>query len=208
MPRHADPELEDRILNAAHTLWHRGGEKALTLRAVARAAKTNTPAMYRRFKSREDLVRGLLLRLAQRIRQDFEAGGTVEGMAEAYVDAALREPNEYRLFYDHAPKLLPPKGRERPRPIRESRPNFALVEKRLADQLGGSPEDHTRLALAIWATLHGTSTLLLTKNIPEGHQGELRSACRSAVKALIDRADTFPERNGKSKPERSRPADA
>jgi AcrR family transcriptional regulator len=208
MPRHADPELEDRILNAAHTLWHRGGEKALTLRAVARAAKTNTPAMYRRFKNRDDLVRCLLLRLAQRIREDFEAGGTVEGMAEAYVDAALREPHEYKLFYDHAPKLLPPKGRGRPRPIRESRPNFALVEKRLADQLGGAPEDHTRLALAIWATLHGTSTLLLTKNIPEGHEGELRSACRSAVKALIDRAEMFPEKSGRSSPGHSPPADA
>jgi len=208
MPRHADPELEDRILSAAHALWHRGGDKALTLRAVARAAKTNTPAMYRRFKNREDLVRCLLLRLAHRIREDFEAGGTVEGMAEAYVDAALREPHEYKLFYDHAPKLVAPKGRGRPRPIRESRPNFALVEKRLADQLGGVPEDHTRLALAIWATLHGTSTLLLTKNVPEGHEDELRCACRSAVKALIDRADMFPEKNGKSSAERSRPADA
>ena len=60
MPRHPDPDLEDRILKAAHRLWQKGGEKSLTMRAVARAAGTNTPAVYRRFKDRHDLVRGLL----------------------------------------------------------------------------------------------------------------------------------------------------
>jgi hypothetical protein len=72
------------------------------------------------------------------------------------------------------------------------------VEGQLAKRLGGSPDDHTRLALALWATLHGTATLLLSKSIPEGHEAELRSACRAAVKALIAGADRFPEkRDGK-----------
>ena len=44
MPRHPDPDLEERILKAAHALWRRGGDKALTMRVVARAAGTNTPA--------------------------------------------------------------------------------------------------------------------------------------------------------------------
>ncbi len=194
MPRHADPGLEERILKAAQTLWHRGGDKSLTLRAVARAAGTNTPAVYRRFKDRQDLLRGLLLHIAHRIRDDFEAGGSIEGMAEAYVGSALRTPHEYELFYRYAHELSPPKGRGRARPIRESRPNFALVEKRLAERLGGDPEDHTQLALAIWALLHGTTTLLLSKGIPSGHEAELRSACRAAVKALVEGSDKFPEK--------------
>ena len=53
MPRHPDPDLEDRILSAAQRLWTRGGEKSLTMRAVARAARTNTPAVYRRFETGE-----------------------------------------------------------------------------------------------------------------------------------------------------------
>lgn len=194
MPRHADPDLEDRILKAAHSLWHRGGDRALTLRAVARAAGTNTPAVYRRFKDRQDLLRGLLRRIANRIREDFEASGTIEGMAEAYVESAVKLPHEYELFYGHVHELSPPKRPGRPRPIRESRPNFGLVEKRLAERLGGRPGDHTQLGLAIWATLHGTATLLLSKGIPEGHEAELRSACRAAVKALLDGAAKFPEK--------------
>jgi len=80
------------------------------------------------------------------------------------------------------------------KPIRDSRPNFALVEDMLAERLGGDAEDHTQLALAMWSTLHGTTTLLLAKAIPPGHEEELRSACRSAVKALLAGADKFPER--------------
>ena len=195
MPRHPDPDLEDRILNAAQALWKRGGEKSLTMRAVARAAGTNTPAVYRRFKNRQDLVRGLLRRIAARIREDFEAGQTLEEMAEAYVESALRLPHEYELFYSHARELSPPRGSDRPRPIRESRPNFAFVEGLLAKRVGGSPEDHTRSALAVWALLHGTTTLLLSKSIPEGHEEELRSACRTAVKTLIEGAARFSEKS-------------
>lgn len=194
MPRHPDPELEERILKAAHSLWKRGGEKALTMRAVARAARTNTPAVYRRFKDREDLIRGLLRRLALQIREHFTAGKTLEGMAEAYVEYALQLPHEYELFYTHGGTLSPPKGTGRPRPIRDSRPNFALVEELLAARLGGRPDDQTQLALAVWATLHGTAMLLLSKSIPEGHEQELRRACRSAIKALLERADEFSAR--------------
>lgn len=188
MPRHPDPDLEDRILQSADVLWRRGGEKALTMRAVARAAKTNTPAVYRRFRDREDLLRGLLLRIAQRLRGHFEQGETLEAMADAYVDFAVRMPHEYELFYTHAQLLSPKKGRAGPRPIRESRPNFAFVEQLLARQLGGRPEDHTQLALELWALLHGTTMLLLSRSIPEGHEDELRDACRLAVKTLLESA--------------------
>jgi AcrR family transcriptional regulator len=196
MPRHPDPDLENRILNAAQTLWKRGGEKSLTMRAVARAAGTNTPAVYRRFKDRQDLLRGLLRRIAAQIREHFEAGETVEELAEVYVEYALRLPHEYELFYSHVRELSPPKGPGRPRPIGESRPNFAFVQQQLARQLGGSPEDHTHLALAIWATVHGTTMLLLSKSIPSGHEEELRAACRAAVKALLQEAGRFSGEDG------------
>src|ERR1700693_3160830 len=123
MPRQPDPDLEDRILNAAQALWKRGGETSLTMREVARAAGTNTPAVYRRFNDRRDLVRGLLRRIAARILEDFQARETVGEMAEAYVDSALRLPHEYELFYAHARELSPPRGTGRLKAIRESRPN-------------------------------------------------------------------------------------
>jgi AcrR family transcriptional regulator len=185
MPRPPDPKLEERILKAAEVLWKKGGEHALTMRAVAKVAGTNTPAVYRRFKDRDELLRALLLRIAERIRQYFQQGETLEGMADAYVDYALKFPNEYRLFYSHGSLLNPPRRRGSPAPIRQSRPNFAFAEKVAAKQLGGSPEDHTQFALSLWALLHGTATLLLSGTIPSGHEAEFRAACRTGVKSLI-----------------------
>ena len=104
-------------------------------------------------------------------------------------------PHEYELFYTLAYALSPAKGSGRPRPIRESRGNFALVEKLLAKKLGGSPQDHTQLALAIWSELHGTTMLLLSKAIPEGHEEELRCSCRAAVKVLLERTPLPPKGN-------------
>jgi AcrR family transcriptional regulator len=196
MPRHPDPDLENRILNAAQVLWKRGGEKSLTMRAVARAAGTNTPAVYRRFKDRGDLVRALIRRIQEDLRGHLQAGESLEGMAEAYMEYALRHPNEYDLFYTHARELLPRKGAGRLQAIRELRPNVGLVENQLAKRLGGAASDHTRLALALWATVHGASSMLLSRAIPEGHEEELRIACRTAVSTLLEGADRFPEKNG------------
>lgn len=193
MPRHPDPDLEERILNAAQKLWKRGGDKALTMRTVARAARTNTPAVYRRFKDREDLVRALLLRIVARTRAEFDSETTIERVSEAYVESALREPHDYQLFYSHARWLSGPKGSSRP--LRESRPNFAFLEQQLAKRLGGRPEDHMDLALAVWAVLHGTCMLLLCEAIPEAYTQELRQACRSAIKALLEEAALFREGN-------------
>ncbi len=199
MPRHPDPDLENRILNAAQALWKRGGERSLTMRAVARTAGTNTPAVYRRFKDRRDLVRGLLLRTVARLRRHFEAGENVEAMADAYIEEALRLPHEYELFYTYGHELLPAKRSDRARPIRESRPNFAFLEVQLAKRLGGSRDDHTRLALAMWATLHGTASLLLSKLIPEEHAPELRSACGAAVRALLQGGAMFSEKHNEKR---------
>lgn len=191
MPRHPDPDLEERVLHAAEVLWRRGGEHSLTMRAVARAAGSNTPAVYRRFKNREDLIRGLLLRIAARLRDYFGQGETMDEMAEAYVEYALRMPHEYELFYTHGSLLTVKNGRGL-RPIRESRPNFGFVEQILAKQLGGRPENHTQLALEIWALLHGTTMLLLSRSIPDGHEEELKKACRAGVKALLGSASGKP----------------
>jgi AcrR family transcriptional regulator len=184
MPRHPDPELEQRILNAALKLWRKGAEKTLTMRAVARAAGTNTPAVYRRFKDRRDILHGLLRRLQKDVADVVRPCRSPEEACERYLEFALSHPHEYELFYEHAYHLpSPARGA-----IREHRPTMALVEVKLAERLGGSPADHTRLGLALWTLAHGTAMILISKSIPDEHAGELRSVFSSTLKALIEKA--------------------
>ena len=89
MPRPPDPGLEDRILNAAHKLWKKDGSKALTMRAVARAADTNTPAVYRRFRQPPRSVRALLRRSQQEFGSILQPCRSVEEAVAAYLRHAL-----------------------------------------------------------------------------------------------------------------------
>jgi len=76
MPRQPDPDLHERILNAAQKLWKKGAEKTLTMRAVAQAAGTNTPAVYRRFRNRDDILRALLRRIQQDVGDALRPAGS------------------------------------------------------------------------------------------------------------------------------------
>jgi len=184
MPRHPDPGLEERILNAAAKLWKKGAEKTLTMRAVAKAAGTNTPAVYRRFKDRTDILHALLRRLQKDVADVVRASQSAEDACERFLEFAVSHPHEYELFYEHAYQLPHPvRG-----PMREHRPTMALMEVRLAERLGGTPEEHTRLALALWAVTHGTAMILISKSIPDEHAAELRSVFSSTVKSMVRNA--------------------
>ena len=185
MPRHPDPQLEDLILNAAQKLWRKGGEKRLTMRVVAKAAGTNTPAVYRRFRNRLEILQALLRRLQRDLGEIIQSCQSPAEICQRYVDFAVSHPHEYELFYDQAYQLPRPARPGRPASLRELRPNVALMEEKLAEWLGGSASDHSRLVLSLLIAAHGTATVLISKAIPEEHVAELRSVFTAAVDTLI-----------------------
>lgn len=176
MPRHPDPELEKRILAAASRLWARGGEKALTMRAVASAAETTTPTVYERYRDRADILRAL----RQKIRRElFAALSPTRTLAEAvrgYLDFALNNPHGYEVLFDAVGK---------PPSLYEPWPSFNLMRQRLAERLGGTPPQHNRLMLAVWCLMHGTAMLV----IRGGFEGALRTqavhACLDSVEMVV-----------------------
>lgn len=185
MPRKPDPAVEERVLNVAHRLWKKGGEKALTMRAVARAAGTNTPAVYRRFRDRKELLRALLRRIQAEVADALRPSTSPEEVCERYLDYALTHPHEYELFYQHVYELSGATRSRRVAALGEQRPTFAIMGEKLAERFGGSGEDHTQLSLGLWTVSHGTAMILLSKAIPDQHAGELRTAYRAAVRTLL-----------------------
>lgn len=188
MPRAANPDLERRILDAAQQLWVQGGEKSLTMRAVARAAGTTTPTVYQRFQNRRDILRGVILRIRDGVIQMLDQASSPEEMCEQYLQWGLHHPHEYDLFFTHSYEILGAVQRSA-KSFHEAYPGRELVRKKLAEALGGSPEDHTELHLALWATLHGAIMLLNSKTVHGTHVRELRKSCLAAVKLILrDRA--------------------
>lgn len=179
MPRHADPELERKLLDAAQKLWCSGGDRALSMRALARAAKTNTPAIYRRFRNRKDILRALMLRFRNRYVEAIQSSRALEDSVEAYIDVALKHPREYELYFSES-TLRPPESR-----TLEIGPGFIWAQQKCAERFGGSPQDHAPFVLAIWALAHGTVAFVISKALPPQRVEQLRAACRDAVAKLL-----------------------
>ncbi len=97
MPRHPDPDLEQRILDAASRLWARGGEKALTMRAVAKAASTTTPTVYERYRDREDILKALRLQTRRDLFAALSRTGTLRDAVRRYLDFALGHSHAYEV---------------------------------------------------------------------------------------------------------------
>ena len=161
------------------------------MRAVARTAGTNTPAVYRRFRNRQDILRALLRRTQQDLGRVLQPCRSVEEIAEAYLEYALSHPHEYELFYKHLHEVSARSRSGRIPSLEESRPNLALLERKLAEQLGGTPEDHRRLGIALWATAHGIAMLLLSRVSPREYEPEVRGVFTISVEALLCQASSF-----------------
>lgn len=189
MPRRPDPDLEGKILDAAQKLWKKGGENALTMRTVARAARTNTPAVYRRFRDRDDILRGLIQRIRFELAATLDATGSPEEACERYLDYALSHPREYELFYQHNYELYYSPRAKRTGIKVVGQPAKDAMRRKLTEKLGGLPEAHERLLAALWMTAHGAAMLLIEKTIrPEDAEGA-RSIFTATVAALLLRTD-------------------
>jgi AcrR family transcriptional regulator len=162
MARHSDPDVEERILQAARKLWHKGGERALNMRAVAKAAGTNTPAVYRRFRNREEILRALVSYYQRETFKVFQRCRSLEELGQAYIDFVLRHPREYLLMNSG---LL---GR-----VSKDRPNLDFVIA------------HAPLVFALWAMAHGTAMLKVSGSVLEEDFPRLRAAYTRAIDVLV-----------------------
>lgn len=179
MPRKADKGLESRIVDAAYQLWSRGGESALTMRAVAREAKTTTPTMYERFRDKHDLIEFLRERSRNRIFAALQPAKAALDVCRLGLEFALSNGNEYLLFSADWGERL---GRD------VHMPSFELLKEKLAQDIGGTADEHTRLALALLFELHGTGMVLQGKGVRADVSERLRELCLEACETLIEDA--------------------
>ncbi|MFZ1009461.1 MAG: helix-turn-helix domain-containing protein [Candidatus Sulfotelmatobacter sp.] len=185
MPRRPDPDLEALILKAAQKLWRQGGEKALTMRAVAKAARTNTPSVYRRFRTREDILRALLLRIRLELAARLESAATPEEGCERFLEFAVTHSHEYLLLHQRDYELF-----HSPRAIRAGAkpggwPSREAMRRKLLARLGPVPDNHEDLLMALWMVLHGTAMLLIEKKIGPKEAAEARRVCTALVARLL-----------------------
>jgi AcrR family transcriptional regulator len=178
MPRHSDPGLEGRILKAARKLWHKGGETALSMRAVAKAAGTNTPAVYRRFRTREQILRALVESFQRELFNKIDPCNSLPEVAQSVLDFALNNPREYQLITSG---LLARMTKERP--------NLEFVAHRCAEWFGGRAKDYEGLVFAITSLVHGTAMLRIWGTIRDEDFPLAHAVFKKSLDVLVANAD-------------------
>lgn len=176
MPRRPDPDVEQRILAAASRLWARGGERLLTMRAVAKAAGTTTPTVYERFRDRDDILRGLRLRTRRELFAALMRTQSLHDAIERQLEFALENHYAYEVLFD---------GVGQPPSLHEPWPSFNLMRERLAREIGGTPREHNRLILAIWSLMHGTAMLIIRGGFEEPLRTQAMRACLDTVDTIV-----------------------
>jgi AcrR family transcriptional regulator len=173
MPPHPDELLEERILKAAQRLWRTHGEAGLTLRAVARKARTTTPTVYKRFRNKQALLNALAQRFKAQLNEHLFAAKTLEEVCRHYVEFAEQHPHEYQLLSRSWTDVFHP---DRPRPGR------AWLLTQFANRFGGDPEDYALPVYGLFLLSHGAATLL---SVPGDDVA--RDEARHNVLAIADR---------------------
>lgn len=176
MPRKPDGALEGKIVDAAYRLWSERGEAALTMRAVARAAKTTTPTVYQRFRDKTDLKHFLEERARQKMFDAIRSAETPIEVCRKALEFISGHLNEYRLLSSDWGTRF-----SRALPMR----SFDYFLEVLAKNLGGTVEDRKEIAFQLFALVHGTALLRPIAKEKEKIAEVLTETCLKACLILL-----------------------
>src|SRR5215471_7951632 len=147
MPRTPNVSLEAKIIAAAMRLLDRGGEEAVTLRAVAKEAGTTTPTIYERFQDRDRLMWRVAREGTEDIMHVLTPCKSVEAMFSAYLRESQERPNRVGFWVRTFGERYV---------AGEEMPAFDLLKSRLTQEFGATGSDCEELALAIASLAFGT----------------------------------------------------
>ncbi len=180
------------ILGAAERVYERSGRAGLTMRAVAAEAGITPTAIYRHFADRADLDRKLLERARRRLGAHLfdgiagrDALARLWSCGDAYVRFCVESPQLYRLLF------LDPSGGGRPdvdalAAGEESAAPFRFMIDRIREAMDAGflrRDDPGRVALSVWAHIHGLCCLALAGRVPPDR---LAGVARASLGDLLD----------------------
>jgi AcrR family transcriptional regulator len=156
---------KDKILNAASKLFLEGGSTALSVRAISKKAGVSTIGIYSHFKGKEGILDELYIQgfdLVYDAMHKVEREGKkpkdiiLEGV-KGYLDIAQTYEAHYRLIFGESHSDYTPSSAAQ----EASRRAFNMLLELTSLLIPQDSEDSAkrRIALEIWAPLHGYVSL-------------------------------------------------
>jgi AcrR family transcriptional regulator len=198
-------DLRNALLQAALELVREKRSTHFSLRDLAERVGVTQSAIYRHFTDLDDVLSTLC-------RDGFDAFGKAEGqmlteasdpwtrlrgLIRVYVHFATNNPAYFRIMFDSG-------FANRPENISRARPTFQYLVDVIAE-IGGSRDGAFEKAVAIWASMHGLSALMLSGQLGAVLEKPARAArLEQTVTELIERGLGRP-RSSSSSEARAKP---
>jgi AcrR family transcriptional regulator len=163
--RQANPELPERILEETESFVVREGHEAVTMRALAKRVGVTATTMYHYFDSKEDLLRRVKLRAAEKLNGRIRAidpalppHEVLHSLGKEYLAFAEEQPNLYRLLFESPVGELA----EGDRPVLYFTYDVARSALERMAASGKAYAEPRYMAMMGWIMLHGFASLLMT----------------------------------------------
>jgi AcrR family transcriptional regulator len=185
-------ELRAAILEAARQAFLAEGYESVSMRSLAERVGCSHGNLYLHFKSKEEifdcLVEQSFDELAEALRglkDSWKAGDSIELLktaALAYVDFGLRNPGAYEFAF-----VLRRPGAPRVRKPHVAYELLRSLVQQCVKELGLRPGDVDAAGQAVWAAVHGvTSLIIFNPTFPwAGREEVTRRVIDSAIHGLV-----------------------
>lgn len=201
LPRGEGARLAETILDAADELLSSSGSvDGVSMAKIAHAVHRSQPSIYAHFADKAALIRAVCERTFRRLGEhlDTELAGIddpwerLDRRARAYVQFAVAHPEHYRLLF------TPPVGpadRDDGDDLQRLRGYAGLAGLRddvCAAILNGTmtPGDPDLLTLAMWSSVHGVASLLVTHPRADWPEGLLDQVLVGDAVGLMPRPES------------------
>jgi AcrR family transcriptional regulator len=174
--RARETDLRTAVLDAARQLLVREGYRDLSMRDVANAVGCSVSSIYLYFAGKDELVHTLMDegfdRWYRKQRELADDAGTplsrLEAVCRAYVEFGLANPEFYEImFMFHSDRMA-----RYPKDLfRRARRNLELMAELVrayAPEAVPTPDDARIRATALWATLHGIVSTIISDRLDRG----------------------------------------
>lgn len=165
--------LREDILEVSRTLLVKDGYGKMSMRKIAKRAGVSATSIYLHFQNKDELLLALIessiAKLAKALEEDLSDSDDsitkLEKMAQAFVDFALNNPQEYEIIYMVRPEEMPKFPKEKFQQIRKIYELLAGIIREGSDSGSLRVEDPLMSAYTLWAQLHGVASVIITKRL-------------------------------------------
>ena len=166
--------LRRHILDTARHLLVTEGYQNLSMRKIADAIRYSATSIYLHFDGKDALLHALIhegmMQLQEELKETAaafpdDAFRRLRALCRCFVDFGLANPEYYEIMFQLRPERM---KRYPPEKYREARSNLDLFRRALeegAEDGRFDLDDPDVLASTIWASLHGTVSLLLADRV-------------------------------------------